>query len=1583
MSANGSAALEQPKQRRRVTRNESRYHSEIRSEAVHQALTEWGKEPSDVALKPVRRKQRRRDDRKHRSEYHPESKHEEPPLPDIARTTAVSPKHNGNGAAPSQRGENKENCASTSAYENIRRQIRSAAEAELAAAAAKQRSNGVGKLPQQVSRASSSSSVSASSDDEVLPAGDDVDGRISRISSSEDGESGAEDVAYVNTRNGSSSAAAASPLASGPQDYANVQVAGKRGKVCATIALIQERLQRPDQKPRHEHFVDDDAELEALAKTVDPNAPKPEGALIMPAFGQYPNEQPPPPLPKSVDEVLQAHNTARPKAVAGMALDNHGKLAATLTYAKLHSRARKVAFLLLSKRMTVSSTTGSGKEKVPLCKPGDRVALVYANTEPLAFVTAFYGCMLAGVVPIAVEIPTTKRDAGIQQFGFLLNTCGVRVALTSDACLKTLSKLSGDPSIRPFGSTPSSSLDRTSTSGSGHSNSPISGASGTQEVAVFRGWPRLHWLLSDQLPKPPRDFALPSLPTDAETAYVECTTDRDGTVKGVCVSRSAMFAHCRAITAAMGYREGDTMVCVLDFKKDVGFWHAVLTGISVGMRIVYVPYSLMKIDPSSWILQAAKLQARVALVKSRDLHWTVASSASGDPKEMDLSTLTAIVVADGANPWSLSSCDQFVTTFESRGLRPDVLCPCAGSPETGTVSLRRPKECGGAGSGRGILSLLALSHSVVRIDQENSLTSLTLQDAGNVLPGGAAIVVKMSGPPKLCKTDEIGEICLHAPSTASSYFGLDGLSAQRFHISPLDPEERSLGPNHYVRSGLIGFLGPVEGLVFVVGTRASLMAVSGRQHGADDIIATVLAVEPSRFVYRGRIAIFSVQVLRDERIVIVAEQKPNVSEDEAFNWMVRVLQAIDSIHQVGVYCLALVAANQLPKTPLDGIHVPETRQRFLQGRLHPVTVLMCPQSCILNLPKPRDPQPLDVGPAAVFVGNIVQGARIAGAQGRPLALLPEEQVQIFDILRQRAQQMPHHELYTLINARGNVGTFTCQQLYKSAERIAALLLEKGRLNPGDHVALIFPPGLDLIAAFYGCQAAGLIPVCIRSPSPHNLQASLVTVRMIVDVSKSVAILSTSSVIKLLTSTEASYRMNSKAWPTILDIEDVPSSSVARKKNAAAPRERLPSDTCFLDFSVSTTGQLAGIVVTARGAVLQCKSLKVACELYPSRNLVLCIDPYCGLGFMLWCLAGVYAGHHSLLIAPQELEHNPAIWLDTVSKYKVRDTFCSYSVMEMSVRELASQVTTLKEKGVNLASLRTCVAVAEERPRVPLCSAFIKLFATLGLNARAVSTSFGCRVNTAICMQGASSSDPTTVYVDSRALRNDRVTLVEKGAPHSVPMMECGKLLPGVKVVIANPETKGQCADSHLGELWVASGHNTSGYFSIFGEDTHLRTDHFSARLMTGDTKTVYARTGYLGFLRQTEAIDADGERHDAVFVVGALDETLLLRGMRYHPVDIEATVIRSHKRIVESAVFTWTHLLVVVAETDAPESEALDLVPAITSAVLEEQHLIVGVVVLVDCNAIPINSRGEKQRMHLRDSFLKDQLDPIYVAYAA
>ena len=84
------------------------------------------------------------------------------------------------------------------------------------------------------------------------------------------------------------------------------------------------------------------------------------------------------------------------------------------------------------------------------------------------------------------------------------------------------------------------------------------------------------------------------------------------------------------------------------------------------------------------------------------------------------------------------------------------------------------------------------------------------------------------------------------------------------------------------------------------------------------------------------------------------------------------------------------------------------------------------------------------------------------------------------------------------------------------------------------------------------------------------------------------------------------------------------------------------------------------------------------------------------------------------------------------------------------------------------------------------NSFIKLFQTLGLNPRTVSTTFGCRVNIAICLRGASDPDPAPVYVDQRALRNDRVTLVEKGSPHSLCLLESGKVI-SLKLVLTENE----------------------------------------------------------------------------------------------------------------------------------------------------------------------------------------------------
>uniref|UniRef100_A0A8C0L7C5 Disco interacting A n=1 Tax=Canis lupus dingo TaxID=286419 RepID=A0A8C0L7C5_CANLU len=1346
---------------------------------------------------------------------------------------------------------------------------------------------------------------------------------------------------------------------SAPLPVAGVPVSSR---VSSKIQQLLNTLKRPKRPPLKEFFVDDFEELLEVQQP-DPNQPKPEGSQMVVLKGE-------PlavgiPWPPSLLAALQRWGTTQPKAPCLTALDTAGKAVYTLTYGKLWSRSLKLAYTLLNKLTSKNE---------PLLNPGDRVALVFPNSDPVMFMVAFYGCLLAELVPVPIEVPLTRKDAGSQQVGFLLGSCGVTLALTTDACQKGLPKAQ------------------------------------TGEVATFKGWPPLAWLVIDgkHLTKPPKDWHPQAQDAGAGTAYIEYKTSKEGSTVGVTVSHASLLAQCRALTQACGYSEAETLTNVLDFKRDAGLWHGVLTSVMNRMHVISIPYALMKVNPLSWIQKVCSYKARAALVKSRDMHWSLL--AQRGQRDVSLSSLRMLIVADGANPWSISSCDAFLNVFQSRGLRPEVICPCATSPEALTVAIRRPPDLGGPPPRKAVLSMNGLSFGVIRVDTEEKLSVLTVQDVGQVLPGADVCVVKVEGAPYLCKTDEVGEICVHSSATGTAYYGLLGITKSVFETVPLTAGGAPVSERPFTRTGLLGFVGP-DDLVFVVGKLDGLMVVGVRRHNADDVVATALAVEPMKFVYRGRIAVFSVTVLHDDRIVLVAEQRPDASEEDSFQWMSRVLQAIDSIHQVGVYCLALVPANTLPKAPLGGIHISETKQRFLEGMLHPCNVLMCPHTCVTNLPKPRQKQP-EVGPASMIVGNLVAGKRIAQASGRELAHLEDSDqarkvtavpgsarwapgsgrglrglsaqfLFLPDVLQWRAHTTPDHPLFLLLNAKGTVtSTATCVQLHKRAERVAAALMEKARLNVGDHVALVYPPGVDLIAAFYGCLYCGCVPVTVRPPHPQNLATTLPTVKMIVEVSKSACVLTTQAIMRLLKSKDAGAAVDVRTWPTIVDTDDIP-----KKKVASIFRPPSPDVLAYLDFSVSTTGILAGVKMSHAATSALCRSIKLQCELYPSRQIAICLDPYCGLGFALWCLCSVYSGHQSVLVPPLELESNVSLWLSAVSQYKARVTFCSYSVMEMCTRGLGTQTGVLR--GVNLSCVRTCMVVAEERPRIALTQSFSKLFKDLGLPARAVSTTFGCRVNVAICLQvrpatlffqGTAGPDPTTVYVDMRALRHDRVRLVERGSPHSLPLTESGKILPGVKVIIAHTETKGPLGDSHLGEIWVSSPHNATGYYTVYGEEA-LHADHFSARLSFGDTQTIWARTGYLGFLRRTELTDASGGEGAACGVWPHPREACACRACCGSPGPGCRALCRELVSLGVSAVFTWTNLLVVVVELDGLEQDALDLVALVTNVVLEEHHLVVGVVVIVDPGVIPINSRGEKQRMHLRDGFLADQLDPIYVAY--
>lgn len=79
---------------------------------------------------------------------------------------------------------------------------------------------------------------------------------------------------------------------------------------------------------------------------------------------------------------------------------------------KLLSRSQKIAYTLLNRNFSKGET---------VLKTGDRVALIYPNNDPINFMCAFYGCLQAGMVPVPIEVPITRRVCALCISYFLDN----------------------------------------------------------------------------------------------------------------------------------------------------------------------------------------------------------------------------------------------------------------------------------------------------------------------------------------------------------------------------------------------------------------------------------------------------------------------------------------------------------------------------------------------------------------------------------------------------------------------------------------------------------------------------------------------------------------------------------------------------------------------------------------------------------------------------------------------------------------------------------------------------------------------------------------------------------------------------------------------------------------------------------------------------------------------------------------------------------------------------------------------------------------------------------------------------------
>ena len=87
------------------------------------------------------------------------------------------------------------------------------------------------------------------------------------------------------------------------------------------------------------------------------------------------------------------------------------------------------------------------------------------------------------------------------------------------------------------------------------------------------------------------------------------------------------------------------------------------------------------------------------------------------------------------------------------------------------------------------------------------------------------------------------------------------------------------------------------------------------------------------------------------------------------------------------------------------------------------------------------------------------------------------------VLEQHACQFPDRAAFVYEDEEGHVQQWTYHRLHQRAQSVAAWVAQQ--CEPGDRALLVYPPGLEFIAGFFGCLMAGVLPVPATYPKPRR------------------------------------------------------------------------------------------------------------------------------------------------------------------------------------------------------------------------------------------------------------------------------------------------------------------------------------------------------------------------------------------------------------------------------------------------------------------------------------------------------------------
>ncbi len=118
---------------------------------------------------------------------------------------------------------------------------------------------------------------------------------------------------------------------------------------------------------------------------------------------------------------------------------------------------------------------------------------------------------------------------------------------------------------------------------------------------------------------------------------------------------------------------------------------------------------------------------------------------------------------------------------------------------------------------------------------------------------------------------------------------------------------------------------------------------------------------------------------------------------------------------------------------------------------------------------------------------------------------------ILSALYDWSERNPDKLLFVFLDREGRTTeSYSYAQFLQRTTDIASHIQRRFPMKPGERVLLAYPPGVEMIAAFFGCVRLGLIPVPVYPPTSHGFQAARGKTEFIARDCQAVAVLTTRS-----------------------------------------------------------------------------------------------------------------------------------------------------------------------------------------------------------------------------------------------------------------------------------------------------------------------------------------------------------------------------------------------------------------------------------------------------------------------------------------